>query len=92
MSCREVGKSTYLYLISVDLDSTLDCFLHVLCVEIAKAKMLNSAVLLEVFQGIDILGVIVLNLVLAKKQGDVPWQAATHKLPVELQQVDTIGA
>jgi hypothetical protein len=61
MSCREVGIITYLDLVSVDLDSAFNCFLHVLCVEVAKTKMLDPAVLLEEFQGIDILRVIVLN-------------------------------
>jgi hypothetical protein len=61
MSCIEVGMVTYLDLVSVDFDSTFDYFLHVLCVEVAKTKVLDPAVLLEVFQGIDIVGVIVLN-------------------------------
>ena len=60
MSCRKWGW-IYLDLVSVDLGSTLNCLLHVFCVEVAKTEMLDPAVLLEELQCIDILGVVVLD-------------------------------
>lgn len=50
----------YLDLVSVDLDSTLNCFLHVLCIEVAETEMLDAAVLLQILQGVNVLGVVVL--------------------------------
>ena len=59
--CRKWGYM-YLDLVSVDLDSTLNRFLHMLCVEVAETKMLDSAVLLEVLQSVNVLGIVILDL------------------------------
>lgn len=56
----EVSVDTYLDLVSVDFDSTLDGLFHMFCVEVAETEMFHSAVLLQVFHCINILGVIVL--------------------------------
>jgi hypothetical protein len=51
---------TYLDLVSVDLDSTLNGLFHMFCVEVTETEMFHSAVLLQILHRIDILGVIVL--------------------------------
>lgn len=63
----------YLDLVSVDLNSTLNRLLHMLCVEVAETKMLNSAVLLEVFQSINVLGVIVLDVTRISDRTSLCW-------------------
>lgn len=50
----------YLDLVSVDLDSTLNCLLHVLCIEVAETQMLDPAVLLQILQGVNVLGIVIL--------------------------------
>jgi hypothetical protein len=58
---QRVKMVMHLDLVSVEFDSLFKCFLHVLCVEVAQTQTLDSAVLLEVIQGIKIMGVIVLE-------------------------------
>jgi hypothetical protein len=88
-SMIEVWVDTYLDLVSVDFDSTLDGLFHMFCVEVAETEMFHSTVVLQVFHRINILGVIVLfhiTLMLVINHayaflGNV----GTHELPVELQ-------
>lgn len=63
-----------------------------LSIEVAETKMLDSAVLLQIFQCVNVLGVVVLYIGLAMDHRHGKCQNATNELPVELQQVDLVGA
>lgn len=85
-------EGTDLDLVGDDLDADVDDLLHILGVEIAESEILDSVVFLQVLPGLDVLLVVVLtNLevrAICRSAHKTTW---THKLPMELQQVDPVG-
>lgn len=84
---------TDLDLVGYYFDATVDDSLHMFCVEVAETEMFHPFVLLEVLKGSDILVVIVLfkcSSQFGRYNGMLYLVRETHKLPMELQQVDTL--